>query len=149
LHADNITYQNIEDAAKIVKADTFIRRLPQGYETKIKERGSILSTGQKQLLSFARALVFRPKLLILDEATSSIDSETEQLIQSALEHLLENRTSIMIAHRLSTIKHADFILVMHHGRSVEKGSHQELMDLKGLYHKLYKLQYAETNKVEI
>jgi len=143
LNAEHISKEAIEDACKSVNADPFIRNLPEGYDTKIKERGGILSTGQKQLLSFARAIVFNPSLLILDEATSSIDTETEQLIQTAMETMMENRTSIVIAHRLSTIQNADQIIVMHHGIVREMGKHQELLQEKGLYYKLYQLQYKE------
>lgn len=141
LHATHLSSAEIEDACVHVNADPFIRRLPDGYNTKIKERGSILSTGQKQLLSFARALVFNPSILILDEATASIDTETEQLIQDALKTLMKGRTSIVIAHRLSTIQHADQIIVLHHGELKERGTHDELMqDSDGLYYKLHQLQ---------
>jgi ATP-binding cassette, subfamily B, multidrug efflux pump len=143
LNNPEITHDEIENSCKTVEADSFIRKLPQGYHTKIKERGSILSVGQKQLLSFARALVFNPSLLILDEATSSIDTDTETLIQTAMKNLMLNRTSIIIAHRLSTIKDADQIIVMHNGEIREKGKHQSLLNNKGLYFKLYQLQYQD------
>jgi ATP-binding cassette, subfamily B, multidrug efflux pump len=117
--------------------------MPQGYETEVKERGATLSVGQKQLLSFARALAHDPRVLILDEATSSVDTETEGLIQDALKVLLKNRTAIVIAHRLSTIQNVDEILVMHKGRIRERGTHQELLAQRGLYWKLYQLQYKD------
>ena len=143
LNNPEITHDEIEKACKTVEADFFIKKLSSSYLTKIKERGSILSVGQKQLLSFARALVFNPSLLILDEATSSIDTETESLIQSAMKNLMLNRTSIIIAHRLSTIKDADQIIVMHNGEIREIGKHQSLLNEKGLYNKLYQLQYQD------
>ena len=130
-------------AAREVHALRFIERLPDGFDAVVRERGAGLSTGQKQLISFARALAFDPRILILDEATSSIDTETEQLIQRALERLLEGRTSIVIAHRLSTIQKADRILVLHRGRVCEVGTHQELLARGGIYHKLYLLQYKD------
>jgi ATP-binding cassette subfamily B multidrug efflux pump len=133
----------IEDSARHVNADPFIRRLPDGYRTLLGERGASLSTGQKQLLAFARALAHRPRLLVLDEATSSVDTETEQLIQEALHRLLHDQTSIVIAHRLSTIQDADRILVLHRGRLREQGTHRELLALGGLYFKLYQLQYRD------
>jgi ATP-binding cassette subfamily B protein len=141
LHAAHLGKAQIETACKHVNADQFIQQLPDGYNTKVKERGSILSTGQKQLLSFARALVFDPAILILDEATASIDTETELLIQDALKTLMAGRTSIVIAHRLSTIKDADQIIVLHHGELKEQGRHDELMqNAQGLYFKLHQLQ---------
>jgi ATP-binding cassette subfamily B multidrug efflux pump len=117
--------------------------LPDGYDAEVKERGATLSVGQKQLVSFARALAANPRILILDEATSSVDTETEILIQQAIVKLLHGRTSIVIAHRLSTIQRADKIIVMHKGEIREMGTHQELLELKGIYHKLYRLQYKE------
>jgi ATP-binding cassette subfamily B multidrug efflux pump len=143
LGSKHITNELIEAACKRVYAESFINKLSDGYATQLKERGGILSTGQKQLLSFARAVVFNPALLILDEATSSIDTETEQLIQKAIDSMMVGRTSIVIAHRLSTIQNADQIIVMHHGKIREHGSHQDLLAEKGLYHKLYQLQYKE------
>ncbi|HYO12457.1 MAG TPA: ABC transporter ATP-binding protein [Thermoanaerobaculia bacterium] len=130
-------------AAGEVHALPFVERLPGGFDTVVKERGAGLSVGQKQLIAFARALAFDPGILILDEATSSIDTETEQLIQKALERLLENRTSVVIAHRLSTIQKADRILVMHKGEIREMGTHQQLLALRGIYYRLYQLQFKE------
>ncbi len=138
-----ITDDRIERAAETVHASDFVRRLGNRYQTQIGERGSSLSVGQKQLLAFARALAFDPKILVLDEATSSIDTETELLIRDALEKLLAGRTSIIIAHRLSTIQNADRIVVLHHGRIRETGKHQELLKQKGLYWRLYQLQYKD------
>jgi ATP-binding cassette subfamily B protein len=129
------------EAAKTVDADRFIERLPGGYRAPVVERGATLSVGQKQLLAFARALAFDPRILILDEATSSVDTETEVLIQKALDKLLEGRTSVIIAHRLSTIQKCDRIFVMHRGELKEAGSHQELIAARGIYRKLYELQY--------
>jgi ATP-binding cassette, subfamily B, multidrug efflux pump len=131
----------IEWAARQVNAHPFIMNLPDGYDTPVKERGMTLSMGQKQLISFARALVIEPRILILDEATSSVDTETEILIQDALQTLMLGRTSLIIAHRLSTIKHVDKIIVVHKGKIREAGTHQELIDRKGLYYQLYLLQY--------
>jgi ATP-binding cassette subfamily B multidrug efflux pump len=130
-------------AAKTVGAHEFILKLPNKYNEEVKEKGATLSVGQKQLISFARALAFNPQILILDEATSSIDTETENLIQKAIEKLLMGRTSIVIAHRLSTIQNADKILVMHKGELREIGTHQELLSQKGIYYKLYQLQYKD------
>jgi ATP-binding cassette subfamily B protein len=147
---DNITLSNpdisAEDmlaAARIIGADRFIDRYPDGYDHEVRERGSALSHGQRQLLSFVRALVYDPRVLVLDEATSSVDTETEELIQQALTRLMKGRTTIAIAHRLSTIQHADQILVMHRGQIRESGSHQDLLKKDGLYRKLYELQYEE------
>ena len=138
-----ITDPVVARAAETVHASSFIDRLAMQYRTEIGERGSSLSVGQKQLLAFARALAYNPKILVLDEATSSIDTETEILIRDALEKLLAGRTSIIIAHRLSTIQNADRILVLHRGRVRETGTHQELLKQKGLYWKLYQLQYKD------
>ena len=143
LRDETITTEAIRNAAVRVQADRFISQLPEGYEAQVRERGAGLSVGEKQLLSFARALAFNPPVLILDEATSSIDTETEGLIQEAIQTLLEGRTSIVIAHRLSTIRSADMILVFHHGEIRERGTHDELMQLEGLYRKLYEIQYRE------
>lgn len=138
-----LSEETVRQAARAVHAHRFIEALPQGYETEVKERGATLSVGQKQLLSFARALAHDPRILILDEATSSVDTETEQLIQEALKVLLRGRTAIVIAHRLSTIQNVDEILVLHKGRIRERGSHQALLAQRGLYFKLYQLQYKD------
>jgi ATP-binding cassette subfamily B multidrug efflux pump len=138
-----ITDEVVARAAETVHAAGFIRSLTKQYRTEIGERGSSLSVGQKQLLAFARALAYDPKILVLDEATSSIDTETELLIRDALEKLLAGRTCIIIAHRLSTIQKADRILVLHRGRVREIGTHQELLKQKGLYWRLYQLQYKD------
>jgi ATP-binding cassette subfamily B protein len=136
--------ERVREAAIRVQADRFIQRLPEGYDAEVRERGAGLSVGEKQLLSFARALAFNPPVLVLDEATSSIDTETEVLIQEAIQTLMEGRTSIVIAHRLSTIRSADTILVFHHGEIRERGTHDELIQHGGLYRKLYEIQYRET-----
>ncbi len=138
-----ISLEKIKEAAAIVGVNRFIESMPKQYDEEVKERGSTLSVGQKQLLSFARALAFDPRILVLDEATSSVDTETELLIQSAIQKLLAHRTAIVIAHRLSTIQSADKIIVMHKGEIREMGTHQELLGMKGVYHKLYLLQYKE------
>jgi ATP-binding cassette subfamily B multidrug efflux pump len=138
-----ISDERVRDAARAVHAHRFIEALPKGYETEVRERGATLSVGQKQLLSFARALAHDPRVLILDEATSSVDTETETLIQDALRVLLQGRTAIVIAHRLSTIQHVDEILVMHKGRIRERGTHQALLAQRGLYWRLYQLQYKD------
>jgi len=138
-----ITEDKIISAAKSVGADKFISALPDKYNEVVKEKGATLSVGQKQLLSFARALAYDPRILILDEATSSIDTETEIIIQRAIERLLAGRTAIVIAHRLSTIQNADKILVMHKGELREMGTHQELLAKRGIYYKLYQLQYKD------
>lgn len=139
----SVSRDAVRTAAARVQADRFIDRLPDGYASVVRERGAGFSVGEKQLLSFARALAFDPPVLILDEATSSIDSETERLIQNAIEVLMAGRTSIVIAHRLSTIRSADTILVFHHGEIRERGSHDELIAAGGLYNRLYELQYRE------
>lgn len=143
LENKKITDAEIEEVAKYVNASKFIEKLPQKYKEPVMERGATLSNGQRQLLSFARTLAAKPKILILDEATSSIDTEMELLIQDALAKLLKNHTSISVAHRLSTIQHADKIIVMHKGEIVESGKHHELLKKRGLYYRLYQLQYRK------
>lgn len=146
---ENISDEKVEWAAKEVRAAEFIDRYPEGYGHQVRERGSGLSVGQKQLVSFARALAFEPTILILDEATSSIDTETEELIQRAVDRVMTDRTSMVIAHRLSTIQKCDRILVFHHGELRESGSHQDLLALNGLYWRLYRLQYSEEKGVNL
>jgi len=141
-----ITDQAVRRAAEAVHANRFIDRLPDGYQSAVAERGATLSVGQKQLLSFARALAFDPRILVLDEATSSIDTETELLIRDALSVLMAGRTTIAIAHRLSTIQDLDKILVLHKGHLREAGTHQELLAQRGIYYKLYQLQYRDQEK---
>ena len=143
LNNESISIEEIKRAAEIVNADPFIMKMPEGYDSPVTERGSTLSAGQRQLLSFARTLAYNPSILVLDEATANIDTETESLITNALEKLMDGRTTIMVAHRLSTIQHADKIIVMHHGKIKESGSHQELLQQNGLYKKLYDLQLVE------
>jgi ATP-binding cassette subfamily B multidrug efflux pump len=143
----DIDDRRVREAATAVHADTFIGELPQGYDTPVAERGATLSVGQKQLLSFARALAFDPQILVLDEATSSVDTETEVLIRDALHVLMNGRTTIAIAHRLSTIQDMDRILVLHRGELREAGTHQELLALRGIYHRLYQLQYQSHGAV--
>jgi ATP-binding cassette subfamily B protein len=145
---DNIKYSRLDatdeeaiEAAKAVKAHDFIAEMPQGYQTEVNERGSRLSVGQRQLISFARALLADPRILVLDEATSSIDTKTEMALQEGLQRLLKGRTSFVIAHRLSTIKNADKIMYIEDGRIVEQGSHKELIAKQGAYYKLYTAQY--------
>lgn len=149
LGRSDIGDERVTWAAQEVHAEQFINRLTGGYQAEVKERGAGLSVGQKQLISFARALAFDPAILILDEATSSIDTETEQLIQQAIERVMRNRTSIVVAHRLSTIQRADQIIVLHHGEIREQGTHQELLAQHGLYWRLYKLQYADGGRPAI
>ena len=141
LGAEDITPNQAVSAAKDVHLDPFVQKMPDGYATEVKEGGSALSVGQKQLVAFARALAFNPDILILDEATSSVDTETERLIQDGLKRLMANRTSIVVAHRLSTIQNADKILVMHRGKIREIGTHTELLQRQGIYYRLYQLQY--------
>ena len=141
LFRQDISEEQIIQAAKYANADRFISKLPKGYDADAKERGSVLSAGQRQLLAFARVLVGDPSVFVLDEATSNIDTETEMLIQDALHKIMENRTSVIIAHRLSTIQNVDRIVVIHKGRIAEEGSHQELIKHRGIYYKLYELQY--------
>jgi ATP-binding cassette subfamily B protein len=134
---------DVEHAAEEVNIADFIRTLPHGFQEAVHERGSTLSTGQKQLISFARALAHDPKILILDEATSSVDTETEFRVREALSRMVEGRTSLIIAHRLSTIQRADKIIVMHKGQVREIGTHQQLLANRGIYYKLYQLQYKD------
>jgi len=143
LGTPGISRKHVEQALEEIGLGDFIRSLPQGVETEVNERGSTLSVGQRQLISFARALAHNPRFLILDEATSSVDTKTELLIREALDRLLSGRTALVIAHRLSTIQHADRILVFHKGRLREEGAHQELLALRGIYYRLYQLQYKE------
>jgi ATP-binding cassette subfamily B protein len=137
----SIALEQIEDAARVANAESFIHRVPDGYAAHVRERGSNFSAGQRQLLSLARVLVYQPEILVMDEATSSIDTETEALIQDALEKIMRGRTCLVIAHRLSTIRNADRIVVLHHGEVREVGSHTELMERQGIYYRLYQLQY--------
>jgi ABC-type multidrug transport system fused ATPase/permease subunit len=140
---ESIKIDRVKAAARVVGLNNFIDTLPNRYSEEVKERGATLSVGQKQLISFARALAFNPKILILDEATSSVDTETEILIQHAIQKLLKGRTSIVIAHRLSTIQRANKIIVLHKGEVRELGTHQELLAQGGIYYKLYQLQYKD------
>jgi len=142
LNNPGIGIEQVVDAAKKVGAHDFIERLPGGYQYNVMERGATLSAGQAQLISFIRALVHNPAILVLDEATSSVDTETELLIQKAIDNLMDGRTSIVIAHRLSTIQKADQIIVLDKGEIKEKGTHQELLKLDGYYKKLYDLQFS-------
>lgn len=142
LNNPEITDEKMKDAARYVNADGFISKLPGGYDEPVSERGATFSAGQRQLLSFARTLAYNPSILVLDEATANIDTETESLITQALQRLMEGRTTIMVAHRLSTIQHADKIMVMDKGKIMECGTHQELLKKKGIYYKLYELQLA-------
>jgi ATP-binding cassette subfamily B multidrug efflux pump len=141
---DSITDADVRRALDAVHASRFIDRLPQGIHTPVTERGATFSSGQKQLLSFARALAFDPNVLILDEATSSVDTDTELLIRDALKVVMRGRTTIAIAHRLSTIQDMDRILVLHKGELRESGTHQELLAARGIYHRLYQLQFEST-----
>ncbi len=140
LHNQDITLEDVKEAAEYVNASHFIEKLPGGYKEPVSERGSTFSAGERQLLSFARTLAHKPSILVMDEATANIDTETELLIQEALEKLMQGRTTIMVAHRLSTIQHADCIMVMHKGKIREQGTHQELLAQDGIYKKLYELQ---------
>ncbi len=137
----SVALERIENAARLANADTFIRRLAGGFSADVRERGSNFSGGQRQLLALARVLVFQPEILVMDEATSSVDTETEALIQDALERVMRDRTCLLIAHRLSTIRNADRIIVLHRGEVREFGSHSQLMEKQGIYHRLYQLQY--------
>jgi len=142
LNDNDITDEQVKEAAEYVNASHFIEKLPQGYHEPVTERGATFSAGERQLLSFARTLAHNPSILVMDEATANIDTETEILIQEALEKLMEGRTTIMVAHRLSTIQHADCIMVMHKGRICERGTHRELLEQDGIYRKLYELQIS-------
>lgn len=142
LNDDAITDAQVKAAAEYVNASHFIEKLPQGYHEPVTERGATFSAGERQLLSFARTLAHNPSILVMDEATANIDTETEVLIQEALEKLMDGRTTIMVAHRLSTIQHADCIMVMHKGRICERGTHRELLEQDGIYRKLYELQIS-------
>ena len=141
---DEEARQRVQQAAAIVGADRFIERLPAGYQTEVRERGSNFSVGEKQLISFARAVAFDPEVLVLDEATASVDTASEQMIQEGLRGLMQGRTSLVIAHRLSTIQDANRIVVVHRGRKMEEGTHQELIQARGLYYKLHQLQFNAT-----
>jgi ATP-binding cassette subfamily B protein len=143
LGTQRILDEHIAKAAEDVNLGDFVRALPHGFNEEVRERGSTLSTGQKQLISFARALAHEPKILILDEATSSVDTETEFKVRDALGRMVEGRTSLIIAHRLSTVQRADKIIVMHKGQVREMGTHQELLAHRGVYFKLYQLQYKD------
>ncbi|HUT87459.1 MAG TPA: ATP-binding cassette domain-containing protein, partial [Candidatus Heimdallarchaeota archaeon] len=145
LHNADITEEDAVEAGRYVNAD-FVEELPEGYRTEVKERGVTLSVGERQLLSFARAVAFKPRVLVLDEATASIDSHTEDLIQRSLHKIMEGRTSIVIAHRLSTVREADRIIVLHKGKLVEQGTHQTLLTLNGLYAALHELQFTSTGR---
>jgi ATP-binding cassette subfamily B protein len=144
---DDATREGVIEAARAVGAHEFIMKLPHGYETELEQRGGNLSLGQRQLISFARAIVADAKILILDEATASIDSYTEMLIQQALHRLMEGRTGIVIAHRLATIRSADRIIVLQDGQIIETGNHDELMELGGLYARLYSMNYASFDDI--
>lgn len=151
--AENVTLGNpdlpterVAEAARLVGADRFIERLPEGYASDVGERGATLSLGQRQLLSFVRALLYDPAVLVLDEATSSVDTETEEMVQRAVDVLMEGRTALVVAHRLSTVQHADQILVLHKGEVRERGDHQALLAADGLYRRLYELQYADQER---
>ncbi len=140
MYNQSLTDEQVKSAARFVQADSFIEKLPDKYDHQVVERGSTFSSGQRQLISFARTIAANPKILVLDEATANIDTETEEAIQEALAKMRKGRTTIAIAHRLSTIQDADQILVLHRGEIVERGTHQELLAQKGLYYKMYLLQ---------
>ena len=142
LNNPKISLEEVRTAAIKVGAHRFIDKLPEGYDFNVKERGGMLSVGQRQLLAFIRAYIYNPSILVLDEATSSVDTETEQMINEAIEFITKDRTSIIIAHRLATVQYADLIIVMDQGKIVEKGSHQELLRKDGEYKKLYDLQFV-------
>jgi len=140
---EQMSRARVEAALREVGLGSLLASLPEGIATNVSERGSTFSVGQRQLVSFARALAYNPRFMILDEATSSVDTKTEILIREALDRLLEGRTALVIAHRLSTIQHADRILVFHKGKLREQGSHQQLLALRGIYYRLYQLQYKD------
>ncbi len=148
LYNEQLTDDEVKAAAEFVQADSFIQKLPQGYDDPVVERGSTFSSGQRQLIAFARTIATKPKILVLDEATANIDTETEEAIQEALSKMREGRTTIAIAHRLSTIQDADLILVLHKGEIVERGTHRELLDGRGIYHKMYLLQNGMVEGME-
>lgn len=143
------TDEEVEAAARAVSADVVAERLENGWDSDVGEGGDRLSTGEKQLVSFARAVLADPRIFVLDEATSSIDTQTEQLIQDAIGHILKNRTSFIIAHRLSTIRRADLILVVQDGKVVERGTHRDLLLRHGYYHELYSKQFAEESSARV
>ncbi|MEM1117587.1 MAG: ABC transporter ATP-binding protein, partial [Bacteroidota bacterium] len=144
-----VAHDRVAEAARLVGADRFIERLPEGYASEVGERGATLSLGQRQLLSFVRTLLYDPSLLVLDEATSSVDTETEEAVQRAVDVLMDGRTALVVAHRLSTVQHADEILVLHRGEIRERGSHQALLAQDGLYRRLYELQYADQERAAV
>ena len=141
LNNEDISLEKVREAAEMVGALKFIERLPGGFDYNVMERGATLSVGQRQLISFVRAIVYDPRIIVLDEATSSVDTETEEMIQEAIDKLMKGRTSIVIAHRLSTIQKADKIIVLDKGEIMEEGTHDELMELDAYYAQLYKMQY--------
>ena len=142
------TREEVDAAAKAANAYSFIQQLPQGYDTLVGDRGLALSGGQRQRIAIARAILKNPRILILDEATSALDTESEKIVQAALEQLMKNRTAVVIAHRLSTIRHADYIVVIDHGKMAEAGTHEELIAQKGLYAKLYAVQFKQEERGE-
>ena len=146
LRDKRFTRDDVIDAVKYVNADRFIERLPDAYDHKVLERGSNFSAGERQLISFARTVIHKPNIMILDEATANIDTETEVLIQESLEKMMNVGTMLIVAHRLSTIQHADKIIVLKKGEIVEEGNHQELLKKKGLYYSLYEIQYKHMEK---
>ena len=143
LRKEGVSDEEVREACRYVNADHFIDRLPAGLDEEVRERGNNFSAGQRQLLSFARTLLHRPAVMILDEATANIDTETEILIQDSLEKMANIGTMLIVAHRLSTVQHADRILMLSHGEIIEQGTHQELLEQKGRYYELYKLQYTK------
>ena len=146
MYQEQLTKADLEAAARFVDADDFIQNLPEGYDTKVTERGSTYFSGQRQLIAFARTMATQPKILILDEATANIDSETEEIIQNSLRKMRQGRTTIAIAHRLSTIQDANCIYILDKGRIIEAGNHQELIQLGGTYKKMYELQAGMMGK---